>query len=260
VERLASRHGFSVVNLGVPSTGSISHERILEDFGLAYQPRLVIWQWYGNDFNEDYGLTHSGDSGVTAPVFPDDKVLSPLDRWLLRNSAVFSIAHDIAASREFAQANPVWVDPDEIADGNLHLFYGRPYTLQAHTMNSPRNQAGFDLTRRAIVTARDLLTQQGIPLVILLIPTKEEVYRAWTEPVLGSSWLEAVSAGRQTMLELCKEQNLSCIDAFNALSQVAANKELLYWSLDSHLNPAGNQVVAEAVWKYLGEHGLARMP
>jgi hypothetical protein len=44
----------------------------------GWQPRLVIWQWYDNDFNEDYGLIHSGDTGVTAPVFPDDTALSPL--------------------------------------------------------------------------------------------------------------------------------------------------------------------------------------
>jgi hypothetical protein len=50
---LANRN---IINLGITSTGSVSHLRVLENFGMPLQPRLVIWQWFGNDANEDYGL------------------------------------------------------------------------------------------------------------------------------------------------------------------------------------------------------------
>lgn len=257
VGRLAGQHGLSIMDLGVPATGSISHGRILQSFGLAYHPRIVIWQWYGNDFNEDYGLTHEGVTGVAAPVYPDDKDLPTWTGWFKRNSAVYALGRYIAASRQFADQNPVWVDHYRISDGSLNLMYGRPYTVDAQGMNNPRNQAGVELTRQALQTARDTLSAQGIPLVVLLIPTKEEVYRAWTEPVLGASWLDPVIEGRQKMMALCQDLKLICVDVTDALTAHAGRKELLYWPLDSHVNPAGNQVIADQVWQALQAAGLA---
>ncbi|MDQ7033319.1 MAG: SGNH/GDSL hydrolase family protein [Anaerolineae bacterium] len=56
VEQLAGNLGQNIVNLSQPVTGTSSHLRILRDFGQPLQPPLVIWQFFGNDFNDDYGL------------------------------------------------------------------------------------------------------------------------------------------------------------------------------------------------------------
>ena len=64
VDLLATQHGFSMVNLGLVATGSISHQNVLNTFGLPHSPKLVIWQWYGNDFNDDYGFTTQYGEGA----------------------------------------------------------------------------------------------------------------------------------------------------------------------------------------------------
>lgn len=61
VDLLSARLGVPIANLGQPVTGSESHAcRYFSfvanpDLGLR-QPRLVLWQFFGNDYNDDYGL------------------------------------------------------------------------------------------------------------------------------------------------------------------------------------------------------------
>ncbi len=56
VQRLHSGYGWSTMNLGQRGTGSLAHLQILRTFGVPLEPRVVLWQWYGNDANEDYGM------------------------------------------------------------------------------------------------------------------------------------------------------------------------------------------------------------
>jgi hypothetical protein len=68
-----------MVNLSQPVTGATSHARILKAFGEPLRPPLVIWQFFGNDFNEDYGLAVYGEIEVGDP--PRIPGATPLD-WL----------------------------------------------------------------------------------------------------------------------------------------------------------------------------------
>src|SRR5690606_23533258 len=86
VDRLAQQTERNLINLGVVSTGSVAHGRVLEDFGLPLRPPLVIWQWYGNDANEDYGLARLRGEAQTPP---DDDAPQPERGWLDENSAVY---------------------------------------------------------------------------------------------------------------------------------------------------------------------------
>ena len=75
VNRLAQQTEHNLINLGMVSTGSVAHLRVLEDYGLPLRPPLVIWQWYGNDANEDYGLAQLRGEAQTPPG--DDTPPSP---------------------------------------------------------------------------------------------------------------------------------------------------------------------------------------
>ena len=121
-----------------------------------------------------------------------------------------------------------------------------------------RRGHGVDHQGRAEDTGDvDLAQQEGFTLVIVIVPTKEEVYRQWTEVDLGKDHIDKLTAGRVKMLELCHGQNLLCVDAYEAFTQRATKKELLYWPADIHLNPAGNQVLSDVVWDYLVDQSLA---
>jgi len=265
VQRLAEEHGMSVVNLGQVATGSTSHLNVLKTFGLPYEPRFAVWQWYGNDFNDDYGMAlMSGSVSQTSEpqLAPVDEGSSsqPIRRWLEKNSAVYWILDTTTGSAEERYKYERYVDPYRAEDGGVDIAFGRPYILDAFDLSQPKNQLGLKITKDALLEARQLLDDQGISLVVLLIPTKEEVYRHLTEADLGVDKLAQLSQGRSQMTRFCDEQGLPCLDVTTALQETALSGENVFWPDDLHLNVLGNQVIANSVWEFLLTHSLVAEP
>lgn len=255
--QLADTSGLSVVNLGLIATGSTSHLRVLKTFGLSYKPRMVIWQWYGNDYYDDYWLdVISGAITTEVLVTPEISCepTDPIQNWLRHHSAVYAIGG------MFFCASPLGlesVDPYQtpLADGTLH--FGQKAIRDQMDMSNFRNKYGLDLTREALLAARDLLAETNTSLVIVLMPTKEETYRPLTEPVLGADRLAALAQGREVMLAFCKSEGLHCLDLLPALQARAADQVFVYWPTDLHLNAEGNHVIAQAIYEYLQAQKLA---
>ncbi|NIW46748.1 MAG: hypothetical protein GWN30_18930, partial [Gammaproteobacteria bacterium] len=173
-------------------------------FGLLYEPRFVIWQWYGNDFNDDYGMAlmngELSDLENQEPEFEpamSQKSASGLWRWLESNSAVYWIVQTAVRSEEELYIYQRFVDPYRVQIGEGQMYFGRPYTMKAFDMNSSKNQQGLAISQDTILKAQSTLADMGIPLVIVLIPTKEEVYGEWIVEELGEIQLEAISEGRR---------------------------------------------------------------
>lgn len=240
VDLLATQHGYSMVNLGLVATGSISHQNVLNTFGLPHSPKLVIWQWYGNDFNDDYGFTTQYGEGAIEVKGGDEK---PPGR-LRRNSAVASIIHAIAQSRQGSQQYSRFRDPYFAPIGEETIWFGRSYMREAFSLNETKNREGVDLSQQAILDVQARLQAEGIDLMIVLMPTKEEVYQTWTAEQLGQDVLAEISEGRLEMMRFCEANELSCIDMTGTLTDHANVGELVYHAQDTHLNTAGNRVVA----------------
>ena len=122
-------------------------------------------------------------------------------------------------------------------------------------MSREANQAGYEISRAAFDSARELVSAWGGQLVVVLVPTREEVYASLTASALGSE-VDAISSARLAMLDLCAELELLCYDALADLQERAATSELLYYVDDLHWNPLGNRVFAELLREWLDENGL----
>ena len=263
VQILSEKYGMSVVNMGQGATGNISHLHILQKFGLLYEPKLVVWQWYGNDYNEDYGMATSymGLEPVEPPTpKPAPPPQSPFEEWLNANSAVYIIYNLFHSTEAEQYQHTRFVDPYHVQDEGLDIYFGRDATMTGHDVSLPRNEVGVELSQQAIRDARDLLDQAGIPLMLVLIPTKEEVYARWTEPILGKDALDAVREGRQRMLDFCEEEGFVCLDMMEALIAAADEGQQVYFVQDNHINAAGNAIVADTVWKFLQAQQLIATP
>src|SRR5690606_1412505 len=93
--RFAADGNLGVVSLSQPVTGSESHARMLRDFGAPFEPPLVIWQFFGNDFNDDYGLhVFRGDIEPIVDEI-DTQTATPeasgVTAWLSRNSVTYAV-------------------------------------------------------------------------------------------------------------------------------------------------------------------------
>jgi hypothetical protein len=258
VQRLNDLMGRNIINLGIVSTGSVSHQRVLENFGLPLQPPLVLWQWYGNDANEDYGLALlRGETTGESPTAP----LSGRKRsWWDKNSALYVTLKLLTGHDDEFEGALQFLDRDYAEKGDLRLGFGRPYLWGAFDMDLPNNQDGWARSQQAFRTARDEVESYGGTLVILLLPTKEQVYWDLAEPLLGADKMALLDQSRQLMLDFCADEGLTCLDLLPVFQQYAGRGEQLYYTTDIHLNPRGNEVLARMLADWLFEHSVVSHP
>jgi len=252
VQRLGQLTNRNLINLGLVSTGSVSHERVLAHFGMPLKPPLVIWQWFGNDANEDYGLASlRGETTVTSPNPPPP---IPTLNWWDKNSAVYVLLKLYLGSESQFDASLQFLDSQYANKGNIRLAFGRPYLWNAFDMSLPNNLDGWARGQQAFLEARDMVESYGGTLVIILMPTKEQVYRDLSEPLLGQDKLSLLDKPYQMMLDFCQQQGLTCIDLLPILQKYAAAGEQLYYTTDMHLNARGNEMLAQELAAWLDVH------
>ncbi|MCY3575569.1 MAG: SGNH/GDSL hydrolase family protein [Chloroflexota bacterium] len=261
VTRFEADTELGVVNLGQPGTGSHSHWLILRDFGKPLRPRLVLWQFFGNDFNDDYGLFKArGELPLLEDVAsPDsDAEASETRLWLRKRSVLYAVLESVLPGwRRFRDPNMAKFDERYAATlpTGEQLRFGQRYEPSAMDMSRAVNQAGYEIASAALSKAQALVSSWGGQLIILIIPTREEVYESLTATALGRD-LAAIRSARLAMLKLCAELNLVCYNALADMQQQAEKSQLLYYADDLHLNPLGNRVFAELLRDHLRAGGM----
>jgi hypothetical protein len=258
VTRFEANTGLRTMNLAQGSTGSMSHWRFIDTFGRAFQPPLVIWQWFGNDFNEDYqlALTRGETQPLGETIVPDYEGDAPAPlRWLRENSVAWVVIETALFGEEayisdferyhFTPAHTVEI-------GGQTLSFGQKYEQIAMNVNDPRVAYGIPTTREALQNAKTTIEGWGGEFVVFLIPTREEVYGRYTAEALGDD-MAIYTGARETMLDLCTELELTCYDLLPDLLPYAERGEMLYYIDDMHLNSRGNEVVESLVRTWLIE-------
>ncbi len=251
VQKLGAQMDRNLINLGVVSTGSVSHLRVLEAFGAPLKPPLVLWQWYGNDANEDYGLALLRDE---TPALSEDTSAAPSRSWLDENSAVYVMLKLIAGKDEDYEGSLQFLDPDTAVKGDIRLGFGRPYLWGAFDLSLPTNAYGWARSQQALRDAQALVETWDGSLVVLLMPTKEQVYRTLAEPLIGADHMALLDATYAAMLDFCIQADLTCIDLLPVFQTHAEAGEQIYYTTDIHLNMAGNAVLADALADWLAAH------
>ena len=250
VQRLGELTDRNIINLGITSTGSVSHQRVLASFGMPLTPPLVIWQWFGNDANEDYGLAVL--NGVTDVKSTNPPPAVPKYNWWDKNSAFYVLLKLYLGSEDQFAASLQFHDPVTAQKGDVKLAFGQPYLWNAFDMSQPTNLDGWARSQEAFRAAREMVDSTGGTLLILLMPTKEQVYRDLSEPLLGADKLALLDQPYQMMKDFCAQENLTCIDLLPIFQQ--HTDEQLYFTTDMHLNKRGNEVLAETLAGWIQEH------
>ncbi|MCU0475910.1 MAG: hypothetical protein MUC99_07340 [Anaerolineae bacterium] len=263
VDRLAAKHGLGMVNLGTPVTGSLSHAQMLADFAAPLRPPLVIWQFFGNDFNDDYALlTWRGDLEPLAGDASQQAAPEAGGSWLTQN-LVTAAALELLTTGTWSglpgnDPNFEAQHADTYPNGAPFLF-GKPYELAALDLTREVNRVGVETTRQALTEAKALVEGWGGTLVVLIIPTREEVYAQTTDDALGADIIARLSQPRAVMAELCAEIGLACYDPTEQLQDTAYQAPgvpPLYYPDDMHLNTVGNMIVGELLSQWLTNNAL----
>ncbi|HVO42692.1 MAG TPA: hypothetical protein VMT34_08720 [Aggregatilineales bacterium] len=259
VTRVAAQTGIKIANLGQPVTGSMGHARIYQDFVSSItalkQPKLVLWEFYGNDFNDDYGLARlEGTNKIPPPADPSGQVPDTgFKLWLRQHSILYTLIGTMR--RGVDPGVEMFVDPYRVQANGIDIAFGQSYIRDAFNMAEPRNQEGEQLSYAAILATKATVEANGGKFIILLMPTKEEVYRPVTEPQMGKAAIDAIAEPRLRLITFCKAQTIICLDLFSALQ--AHSSSQIYFPTDPHLTSEGNRVAAEAIVQFLRDQGIA---
>lgn len=257
VTRFAASTGLATMNLAQGSTGSMSHWRFIETFGQTFKPPLVIWQFFINDFNEDYQLALLRDEiaplgETTVPDYPETG--GPVLQWLRSNSVAWVVI-ETALSGESAYISDFekyhFSRPYSVEYNGHRLNFGQRYEQITANLDDPRVAAGVPMTQKALEQAKATVEGWGGKFAVFLIPTREEVYRHLTAPVMGEAAVDALGSPRRKMLDLCETLELICLDLLPVFQRYAQRGEALYYTDDMHLNPYGNEVLAAEVEMWL---------
>jgi hypothetical protein len=243
---------YGVVNLGLAAAGPERQYRIYQRFGQPLQPSLVVAVWYlASDLDNDAGF-HAWlreGQGMDYNTFrlkvfskrrPENQRTS-LHAKLLYRSWLYGMSHEIVLR---------WLRKDSAMPGSFRfangekIFFGKR-TLESMTKAVPVDEARIAALFTSLEKLRVLVWSQRAELMVMLLPSKEEIFAPGVTPD-GASVIARV---RQRL----QGTNLPVLDLYPLLRDSGATQSP-YFSRDIHLNAYGNRSVAEHFVAWFNSH------
>ncbi len=232
----------TIADWGQPQTGSTAHLALLRKYGALFKPRVVLWQWSVTDLQADYRLALA--QGRTSKLEPPE---APTEGQ--RPAACNPILPEYSALYALICAADRWPPPNNTAKaqyGSVNMALSTDLAPLAG--DRPDIQFGYEQTIQALDAANQLAHNDlHVPLIVLVKPTKEEVYSNRASPPLSFTALDKLSQSRLRLLQTCQERGWLCVDLYPPLRDQANRGVQVYGSAMPTLNAAGNRVVAQAV-------------
>ena len=220
---LEKKLGKEVLNMGIGNYGLVQEERMINKYVKQINPEIILWQFSPNDYLESYRFENRNINLTwhNLKQFAINNIAIAKFIW----SKFGAIKHDAAVV--------------EYSEHNLSFVF-EPYSLLNQADVNAEIIAGENSGKQAIGRAKKLTDDSGMRLIMILIPSKEEIYFNLTNNYQMNS-----------MRNFCKELGLECIDITEEFSRQAGMYKQLYFRKYAHLNPLGNRVVADVLYEEL---------
>lgn len=239
-----------LITLGLPGAVPQQYTRYLEQYGLGLQPEIVIYGIFsGNDFQDsvkfEQWLAQGAPGNYAVWKYFEGDVPPRTAGWLDRGHLTLLVKYMSKNFRNTYASTTI-----NFSDGTkLQLA---PTILKPAIKESRPGSAGLRNVMRATLAARDLAQSVGSQFVVLLFPTKEEIYL----PLRGTDF-PSLFAPLTSELE---KAGIPYIDLSKRYAELAAENIKLYFEVDTHPNIYGNQVTADVVEDFLTNQLAARSP
>ena len=290
---LEQQSGLVVQNYGTAGFGPQQELRVLTDYVLAHQPRVVVLAFFaGNDLFEaesfdDYERSN-GAIRRPDPGWPIKAVVSRSDTWFVSSALQAARRWVSSHGRAEARTMPSPEVPPAVSGTSASRFDRGMFTLPVNGrtlrwafmppyLNTLRmserelsGRKGWALTRDAIVAMRDASRAAGAELVLMLLPFKSQVYLPIAQSSMppddlsralryylpdGSIDVAEMSRNRlaqnDMMRRFCAGAGIPFLDTTDALENGLRQGVNVYFPDDSHLNEAGQTIVAETLDSFL---------
>ena len=243
--------GARVVNLAVTAAGPERQYRIYRRFGRELHPRLVIAGLYlASDLENDATFSawlregqgsqyesYRRHGGVEAPAA---KKRTTLRRWLQRESWLYG--NIIERLRRMTGRSRPPQETYRFPSGEETLFDSKvlAFALNRGEGSTERVEAAT----RSVARLKAVVEDGGARLIVVLIPSKEELFASGVAP---SGSPEVVELRRRLA-----ESGVEVLDLYPSLRS-AGGRAAPYFRRNIHLNRFGHAVVANEISSYLRE-------
>ena len=243
VARTGEALGVSVRNLGRACHGPSEEWILLERYGLKCRPQVVVWQFCdNNDLEEEVLFRWWNDNGRPR--------IAEFQNHLTRTDAWESRSPTYRLFRRLRRAEP-WEFRGNFQDagGDQHpMLFEKP----PDGTNCPVRHPGWPLMAQTLRKGAEQLKRQNVDLIVIHIPKKIRVmghsvkFPDYVLRRLPEDWdLNPDQTLASYLDPLCRELGVPFIDLTELLKRFAADGEMVYLPMDSHLSSRGHAVVAE---------------
>jgi hypothetical protein len=249
VRRVGAASGLQTINLGHSRYGPQQELRVLEKFGFAYRPRVVVWVLFeGNDLSDAHRFAEWKKDPTRTETLPVRYAkYSPIVK-LIENTARTTVDKPRRMLLSDGRTQEVYLDyryvPDEPA----------------------RDPLGVSEMKRALQLGMELCRSRGITLLILLVPIKVRALAPWiifngeADRDLFLPGGNEVNEGDfgHVVRDASRDLRLPVVDTFPLLRRRAEvdNRFVYATYADSHLEVDGHAVLADAILDWLPIHKL----
>ncbi len=240
---LGNLQNSTVANLGQSGYSTTTELVVLKRHGLSLDPSHIVLMYFeGNDWRNEirYEL-----------VMSDWETY--FQRWTAWTVTSFSKNAIQAMAAFLGNPKPSGWSKSALLDRNgadpvrmYFVYSGQPLTaLQLR---------GLDLTSSALAETHEIAKSNNIQLTIVFVPTKFRVYSGLIEIDPGSdlaSWVVNDMPRRLGEIVANISDDIGFLDLTPTFLNSANSGELLYFRDDTHWNPAGHRLAAEAIGDHL---------
>jgi hypothetical protein len=135
-----------------------------------------------------------------------------------------------------------------------------PYRLRGEDDRDPRIRLGFEVSRQALVAIAERCHTNGVPLLVVLIPTKENVFSGRVRNLSDYPGMQQLLADEERLKgELISEMRSHGVEYLDLLKVLQSAVAQPYpEDIDGHPNATGYQIIATQVAASLNERSAQR--
>lgn len=220
-----------VLNAGVGGYGTVQEYLYLEGEGVQFSPDLVLLLVYENDLTDNCLSYYPG--------------FGPRPYAEMKGDELHIIeSPDPTEFEKFTLPVPLSVFLNKhsyffyFLNANIYhkLFSERMKRLQQLDLRKTDNCGKFQVFYAIISKMQQLLAQRGSTLALVLVPTRENVARGYSEAL-------------HAIREFCRDQHLLCLSLLDRFKMERSAQ--LYFPIDIHWTRAGHRVVADEINSFL---------